>query len=95
MADKGKRGGKRKLVNGGFGYYGNNTAGNPQEFSPKNYGVKREFIGSDTKEYTFSDRIHGTHTITADSYEEALRIAQSMGYTGSDYRKRPKGKRGK
>lgn len=40
------------------------------------------------KEYTFSDTIHGTHTITAISYEEALSIAKSMGYTGGDYKKR-------
>ena len=72
----------------GQGYYGVNTAGNKQVFNPKDAGVRREFIGSATKEYTFADRIHGTHTITAESYEEALRIAKSMGYTASDYKKR-------
>lgn len=76
----------------GQGYYGLNSAGNKQDFAPKEAGVKREFIGSKSQEYTFSDRVHGTHTITAESYEEALRIAESLGYTASDYKKR-RGKR--
>lgn len=72
----------------GQGYFGNNTAGNPQEFVPKDWGTKRKFIGSNTKEYTFSDDIHGTLTITADSYAEALRIAQSRGYIEEDYKRK-------
>lgn len=76
----------------GQGYFGRNDAGNPQFIGNGAGGIKREFVGSNTKEYTFSDKQHGTHTITASSYEEALRVAESMGYTASDYRKR-RGKR--
>lgn len=76
----------------GQGYFGNNEAGNSQSFASKTYGVKREFVGSKTKEYTFSDPEHGTHTITAESYQEALRIAESMGYTRGDYKKRRRGR---
>lgn len=43
---------------------------------------------SGAQEYTFSNTIQGTHTITAESYEEALLIAKSMGYTSGDYKKR-------
>lgn len=88
--DKKKRyGGKYEKINPqGSGYYGNNTAGNTQEFSSKNWGTDVGFVGSNTKEYTFSDNVHGTRTITAESFPEALRIAESLGYTQSDYRKR-------
>ena len=75
------------------GYYGRNDAGNLQDFIPKDSGIDREFVGSDSKEYTFQDTIHGTHTITAESYEEAVRIAESMGYKASDYK--PRRRRGK
>lgn len=74
----------------GQGYFGRNTAGNPQFIGGNTAGIQREFIGSDTEEYTFYNEKHGTHTITARSYEEALRIANSMGYTAADYRKKPK-----
>ena len=93
---KGKYGGKYPLVNKrGQGYFGRNEAGTTPEFVPKDWGDKVGFVGSDTKEYTFSDRVRGTRTITAESYEDALRIAQSLGYTASDYRKRPRSKRGR
>lgn len=75
------------------GYFGRNTAGDLREFVPKDAGIKREFIGSDSIEYDFSDRVHGTRTITADSFEDALRQAESLGYTRSDYRPRKKGRR--
>lgn len=88
MADKGKRGGKYSATVRGQGYFGNDDAGNRKDFTAKQYGTKREFIGSKTKEYTFSDLIHGTQTITATSYQEALRIAMSRGYTRGDYKKR-------
>ena len=85
--------GKYSSVNPeGQGYFGRNTAGNPQHFEDNTAGTKREFIGSTTKEYTFSDQVHGTHTIAANSYEEALRIAESMGFTRGDYRKRKRGR---
>lgn len=90
---KGKYRGKYPDANPrGQGYFGRNDAGNPQELGTKDWGTEREFVGSRTQEYTFSDRIHGTHTFTAVSYEEALRMAESEGYTASDYRKR-RGKR--
>lgn len=88
MADKGKRGGKYSATVRGQGYFGNDNAGNRLAFTPKDWGTEREFIGSQAKEYTFSDPTHGTHTITAESYQEALRIAESMGYTRGDYKKR-------
>ena len=81
-------GGKWVRVNDATGYFGRNDAGNKREIGQNDAGIKREFVGSKTKEYTFSDTIHGTHTITANSYQEALRIAESMGYTRSDYKKR-------
>lgn len=73
-------------------YFGKDDAGQRPEFVPKDWGTSVGFVGSTTREYTFSDRVHGTHTITAESYEEALRIAESMGFTQSDY-KRKRGKR--
>ena len=77
----------------GQGYYGNNDAGQHPEFVPKDWGTDVGFVGSDTSEYTFSDRVHGTHTFTASSYPDALRQAESMGFTSADYR--PKRRRGK
>lgn len=77
----------------GQGYFGRDTAGVQQEFTPKERGTEREFVGSRTQEYTFSDTEHGTHTFTAVSYEEALRMAESEGYTASDYRRRRRGKK--
>lgn len=82
-------GGKYEEINrGGLGHYGRNTAGNRQEFNTKDYGTPRHFIGSDMQEYTFFNTKQGMHTITAESYEEAVRIAQSLGYSASDYKKR-------
>lgn len=85
--------GKYSEVNpGGQGYFGLNDAGQHPDFVPKNWGESVGFVGSRTKEYTFSDTEHGTRTITADSYKEALRIAESLGYTRGDYRKRRRGR---
>lgn len=56
----------------------------------KVYGGKYPEITQQDQEYTFSDTIHGTHTFTASSYPDALRQAESMGYTASDYKKRKK-----
>lgn len=72
----------------GRGYYGNDEAGNKRYAGGGGEPTKREFIGSNTQEYTFTDLTHGTHTIVAQSYTEALRIAESMGYTQGDYKKR-------
>lgn len=77
----------------GSGYFGRNDAGQRQNFTPKDWGTAVGFVGSRTQAYTFSDKMHGTHTITAESFEEALRIAESMGFTRGDYRKR--GRRGR
>lgn len=77
----------------GSGYFGRNDAGQRQNFVPKDWGTDVGFVGSNTQEYTFSDELHGTHTITAESFPEALRIAESMGFTRGDYKKR--GRRGK
>ena len=85
--------GKYPSANSGTGYYGNNDAGQRQEFTPKKWGTNREFIGSRSKEYTFSDTQHGTHTFSAVSYRDALRQAESMGYTASDYKRRSYRKR--
>lgn len=50
--------------------------------------IKREFVGTKMKEYTFSDEKHGTHTIVAISYPEALRIAKTLGFSKRDYQKK-------
>ena len=70
----------------GQGYYGRNEAGNKQEFVPKDAGNEVGFKGSDTEEYIFSNPAHGTRTITADSFDEALRQAKIFGFTRSDYK---------
>lgn len=76
----------------GQGYFGKNEAGQHPDFVPKDWGTAVGFVGSRTQEYTFSNDEHGTHTITAESYDEALRIAKSMGYTRGDYKKRRRGR---
>lgn len=81
-------GGKYVRVTEARGYYGRNDAGNKHELVQKDAGDKREFVGSKTREFTFQDTVHGTHTITAKTFEEALRIAESMGFTHADYKKR-------
>lgn len=72
----------------GQGYYGRNDAGQKMEFTPNTAGVDREFVGSPSQEYTFSNARLGTLTFTAESWEEALRIARSRGFTRGDYKKR-------
>lgn len=81
-------GGKYIRVIDATGYYGRNDAGTKHALKPNEAGNKREFVGSRSREFTFSDLIHGTHTITAETFEEALRIAESMGFTQADYKKR-------
>lgn len=70
------------------GYYGNNEAGEKHQLTPKSWGTKREFIGSNTQTYTFSNPVYGTHTFTASSFADALRQAFAMGFTEGDYKKR-------
>ena len=72
----------------GRGYFKRNDAGDKQEFKPKDSGTKVGFKGSNTKEYTFSNPKYGTHTITAQSFPEALRKAKTLGFVRSDYKKR-------
>ena len=84
MSDKGNRGGKYPLVNAD-GYFGRNSAGDKRDFVPKDYGTKREFIGSGTKEYNFYKRGVGILTIRANSYEDALRLAKRRGYSSRNY----------
>lgn len=69
MADTGKRGGK----------YGKNTAGIKHELTEKEWGTKREFIGSGTTEYWFKKPNGGILIIRADSYEDAWRQAKERG----------------
>lgn len=70
------------------GYYGNGDAGVKRDFTPNTAGVRREFVGSGIQEFTFSNTQVGTHTVTAKTFQEALRIAESLGFTRSDYKKR-------
>ena len=77
-----------------YGQYGSDDAGRRHALLPKDAGNKREFVGSEIEEYKFANTLLGVHTIPAESYQEALRIAISMGFTEGDYRKRP-GRRGK
>lgn len=85
MGIKRLRGGKYSASLEGSGYYGRNTAGDERDFMPKDYGTKREFIGSGTKEYNFYKRGVGILTIRADSYEDALRLAKRRGYSSRNY----------
>lgn len=85
---KRKIGGKYVRLASADGYYGREDAGIKRTIGSDEAGVKREFVGSKTREFTFSNRTYGTHTITAESFEEALRIAESMGFSRGDYKKR-------
>lgn len=82
------RGGKYSHQLLAQGYFGRNDAGTPTVIGPGGQPTKREFIGSPSKEYIFSDEKHGTRIIVARSWEEALRIAKSLGFTQRDYKKR-------
>ena len=74
-------GGKR-AARLGDGYYGKNTAGD-----------ERHFKGSESEEYTFSNKKLGPHTITARSYEDALRMAKVLGYSSKDYKAKKRGRK--
>ena len=89
------RSAKKKVYGGKYqgpniearGYYGTNTAGVAHEFDPNSAGVKREFIGSGTKEFVFYSATRGILTVRADSYEEAWQIAKSRGYSKRRYKR--------
>ena len=70
----------KKKVYGGK--YGNNDAGDYHELIRKTWGDQRHFVGSGKEEYDFINRKLGILlTVRADSWEEAKRIARSMGFT--------------
>lgn len=82
MSDKKVRGGKRSssIING-KGDFGNGVAGTRMEIGSDVAGVKREFIGSSLKSFTYIDPATGaTHTIRAHNAKEASQIASSAGY---------------
>lgn len=85
--------GKYPSANPSASQFENNDIESHTKFIPKKFGIDREFIGSRSKEYTFSDTQHGTHTFSAVSYRDALRQAEAMGYTASDYKRRSYRKR--
>ena len=85
MGIKRHRGGKYPTAERNTGYFGNGNAGVAREFIAKNYGVKREFIGSGMREYNFYKKGVGILTIKANSYEEALRQAKRRGYSSRNY----------
>ena len=76
-----------KSVRGGK--YGRDTAGVRHELTEKDWGTKREFVGSGANAYTFySASTNTTLVIRAESYDEAKRIARSSGF--KQYRSRRK-----
>lgn len=86
---KGKLGGRYERVSSGRRrHLDEDEAGRVRRANPDIAGQRRDFVGSASRQYTFSDTVHGTHTFTAETYADALRIAESMGYTRADYRKR-------
>lgn len=87
---KTRRGGKYANNLYASGYFGRNDAGQAREPGGGGKPVKREFIGSGLKEYVFADDKHGTRSIIAHTYKEALQIAETLGFTSSDYKKKRK-----
>ena len=85
--DKKERGGKRKnaLINA-FGDYGSGEAGTPRYIGSKEWGTKREFVGSGDREFTFFSKTKGYLTIKANSFEEAWRQAKARGYSKRNYK---------
>lgn len=64
--------------NSGGKYGGVLREAKPRKYTGDNI-VKREAITQETKKYTFTVKGKGTITFTADSLEDAKRIAKSMG----------------
>lgn len=87
MADRGGRGGKHNGSLLGRGDFGLDTAGQRHHLTKKEWGTKRQFVGSGDKDYVFYSETLGTLTISANSYWEALRIARSRGYSRKQYKK--------
>lgn len=88
MAVKTNRGGKYSNQLYADGYFGRHDAGQPRQLGQGGAPTKREFVGSNLKEYIFSDETHGTRTIVAENYQDAVRIAETLGFTKADYKKR-------
>ena len=89
MAVTGKRGGKYGRVDSEqLRRPDEYDAGRRREAESDTAGQRRKFKGSKINEYTFSDTIHGTHTISARTFAEALRIAKLMGFTKGDYKRK-------
>lgn len=64
-----------------------NDAGVEREFHAAQAGVKREFKGSDLREYIYTRIINGikfTRTVTAPNVKVADRIASILGFTSND-----------
>ncbi len=59
-----------------------------RERSSSDAKTKRGFKGSDTETYTFYNVRLGYRTLSASSYEDALRKAKAFGYTRRDLQKR-------
>lgn len=94
---QGKSGGKHGPVSTLRGFTPND-AGVPREAGAGGAPIKREFIGSGMKQYTYTRVINGikrTETFSAHNVEEADRIAKSLGYKANDrkVKKRKKRKR--
>lgn len=88
MAIKTHRGGKYQKGEREYGDYGTNTAGQKHELREKEWGTKREFKGSQLREYTFYSETRGTFTIRAKDYWDALRQAKARGYSRRSYRRK-------
>lgn len=66
---KGYRGGK----------YGTGEAGVKHRLDEKDWGTKREFVGSGIQSYYFRNPSGGLLIIRADSYAEAAKLATARG----------------
>lgn len=88
MAVKTHRGGKYSKGVTGTLAPKPNTAGQRHELRQREWGTKRKFVGSGTKEYTFYSETRGTLTVRADDYWAALKIARSRGYSRRRYRRK-------
>ena len=66
----------------------NKDGGINYDLVEKEWGIKREFIGSTGRQFVFFDTVHGMLTITAKTFKEAWRLAKRRGYSMRAYIKR-------
>ena len=66
----------------------NKDGGINYDFVEKEWGITREFIGSEGKQFIFFDTKHGMLIITARTFKEAWRRAKVAGYSMRSYLKR-------